>query len=160
MYIRSKNLASLDFCALRACWFLLVWCQNKFQSFKGQDQANLTGNISLFVYIMENPLIIWIQTFFWHLLEKFVKMLKPLRKKGKTKSIWREIFHFFKFVYNLGDSLEFDTFFDIFLKIRQIGLIFRKIMVKQVNLTNYFQVCLYFTWFPWIWHIFWHLLKN
>ena len=80
--------------------------------------------------------------------------------KGKAKSIWREIFHFFKFVYNLGDSLEFDTFFDIFLKIRQIGLIFRKIMVKQVNLTNYFQVCLYFTWFPWIWHIFWHLLKN
>ena len=66
----------------------------------------------------------------------------------------------FKFVYNLADFLEFDTFFYIYLKIRQIGLIFSKMMVKSVNLTNNFQVCSQSSWFPWVWHIFWHLLKN
>ena len=38
---------------------------------------------------------------------------------GNTKAIWRKISHLF-----LGDSLEFDTFFDIYLKISLILLFF------------------------------------
>ena len=74
---------------------------------------------------------------FWHLLEKFVKLLKPIRKKGKIKSIWREIFHFANIlVRKLVKNLNSKNVLTFTWKIRQIAQTYRWKGQKQLNLTG------------------------